>query len=204
MPETAEQSVAALPGSRRCQRRRSDRRASLQRAAAALAGAAIRPAFEDRSRAHDRPFGAIDLGDHEPAAGRRPAAARGAVARPRRSADGAGFARSRGRLFARAEDRPAQLRSRADRLLRRHPAARARDVRLSHARPGAGFRQARAAAGDVASRRRAARRIAGLGVASPFQLWNWSAEIGAPAGRDGRLARLLDRRERSAASAPIR
>jgi predicted NBD/HSP70 family sugar kinase/predicted transcriptional regulator len=26
------------------------------------------------------------------------------------------------------------------------------------------------------------RRIAGLGVASPFQLWNWSAEIGAPAG----------------------
>jgi predicted NBD/HSP70 family sugar kinase len=25
------------------------------------------------------------------------------------------------------------------------------------------------------------RRIAGLGVASPFQLWNWSAEIGAPA-----------------------
>jgi predicted NBD/HSP70 family sugar kinase len=26
------------------------------------------------------------------------------------------------------------------------------------------------------------RRIAGLGVACPFQLWNWSAEIGAPAG----------------------
>jgi predicted NBD/HSP70 family sugar kinase len=26
------------------------------------------------------------------------------------------------------------------------------------------------------------RRIAGLGVASPFQLWNWSAEIGAPPG----------------------
>src|SRR5208337_4978854 len=25
------------------------------------------------------------------------------------------------------------------------------------------------------------RRIAGLGVASPFQLWNWSTEIGAPA-----------------------
>ena len=25
------------------------------------------------------------------------------------------------------------------------------------------------------------RRIAGLGIASPFQLWNWSAEIGAPA-----------------------
>ena len=26
------------------------------------------------------------------------------------------------------------------------------------------------------------RRIAGLGVASPFQLWNWEAEIGAPSG----------------------
>src|SRR5271166_685781 len=26
------------------------------------------------------------------------------------------------------------------------------------------------------------RRIAGLGVASPFQLWNWEAEIGAPPG----------------------
>jgi len=26
------------------------------------------------------------------------------------------------------------------------------------------------------------RRIAGLGVASPFQLWNWAAEIGAPSG----------------------
>ena len=27
------------------------------------------------------------------------------------------------------------------------------------------------------------RRIAGLGVAAPFQLWNWGAEIGAPPGR---------------------
>src|SRR5271166_6195384 len=26
------------------------------------------------------------------------------------------------------------------------------------------------------------RRIAGLGVAAPFQLWNWEAEIGAPPG----------------------
>jgi len=26
------------------------------------------------------------------------------------------------------------------------------------------------------------RRVAGLGVAAPFQLWNWTAEIGAPAG----------------------
>jgi hypothetical protein len=26
------------------------------------------------------------------------------------------------------------------------------------------------------------RRIAGLGVAAPFQLWNWAVEIGAPAG----------------------
>jgi len=27
------------------------------------------------------------------------------------------------------------------------------------------------------------RRVAGLGVAAPFQLWNWSAEIGAPADK---------------------
>ena len=27
------------------------------------------------------------------------------------------------------------------------------------------------------------RRIAGLGVAAPFQLWNWATEIGAPAAR---------------------
>jgi predicted NBD/HSP70 family sugar kinase len=27
-----------------------------------------------------------------------------------------------------------------------------------------------------------ARRIAGLGIASPFQLWSWEAEVGAPAG----------------------
>ena len=26
------------------------------------------------------------------------------------------------------------------------------------------------------------RRIAGLGVAAPFQLWSWEAEIGAPPG----------------------
>src|SRR5208283_2542089 len=26
------------------------------------------------------------------------------------------------------------------------------------------------------------RRVAGLGVAAPFQLWNWGAEIGAPPG----------------------
>jgi predicted NBD/HSP70 family sugar kinase len=30
--------------------------------------------------------------------------------------------------------------------------------------------------------RRQAHRVAGLGVASPFQLWNWDAETGAPAG----------------------
>jgi predicted NBD/HSP70 family sugar kinase len=35
-------------------------------------------------------------------------------------------------------------------------------------------------AGALASAQRG--RIAGLGVASPFQLWNWSAEIGAPEG----------------------
>jgi predicted NBD/HSP70 family sugar kinase len=30
--------------------------------------------------------------------------------------------------------------------------------------------------------RRQAQRVAGLGIASPFQLWNWDAETGAPSG----------------------
>jgi predicted NBD/HSP70 family sugar kinase len=33
---------------------------------------------------------------------------------------------------------------------------------------------------ELSARQR--RRIVGLGIAAPFQLWNWSAEIGAPAG----------------------
>jgi predicted NBD/HSP70 family sugar kinase len=43
---------------------------------------------------------------------------------------------------------------------------------------------ARAALPSIASSLSAAqrRRIAGLGVASPFQLWNWTVEIGAPPG----------------------
>ena len=49
-------------------------------------------------------------------------------------------------------------------------------------------------AADARGRRR---RIAGLGVAAPFQLWNWAAEIGAPRRRDGRLALVLDRARRS-------
>ena len=34
------------------------------------------------------------------------------------------------------------------------------------------------------------RRIAGLGVAAPFQLWNWEAEIGAPPGAMNAWRRL--------------
>ena len=151
----------------RRERRRSGGRASLQRAADPLAGAPLRAAVQDRGRANDRTFRAIDFGDHESPAGRRPAAPRGAVARTRRAADGAGVARSRGRVFARAEDRPSQLRSRPDRLLRRRPAASASNLRLSDAELGDGFRRRRARADDADAdagaappHRRARRRLA--------------------------------------------
>ena len=48
------------------------------------------------------------------------------------------------------------------------------------------------------------RRIAGLGVASPFQLWNWSAEIGAPAGAMDAWRSFSIVEEIGALSAPIR
>ena len=64
-------------------------------------------------------FGAIDLGDHEPAAGRRAVEAGGSAARPRRATDDPDVARSRRRVFVRAQDRAAQLRPGADRLPRR-------------------------------------------------------------------------------------
>ncbi len=46
------------------------------------------------------------------------------------------------------------------------------------------------------------RRIAGLGVAAPFQLWTWEAEIGAPAGRHGRHGASSTRRGEIAAVCP--
>ena len=108
-------------------------------------------------------------------------ASRGAVARTRRPADGSGLARSRRRVFARPEDRPPQLRSRPDRLLRRMR----RRAHRTYAYPTPnlvmdfvmGALEPMTQTLTPAQRR----RIAGLGVASPFQLWNWSAEIGAPA-----------------------
>ena len=116
---------------------------------------------------------------------RRTVEARGAVARARRPADGAGLARPRGRLFARTEDRPAQLRPRADRLLRRRSAiARARLI----AYPTPEHRDRICADGAALDDLRpldAARSGAaspGSASRSPFQLWSWSAEIGAPAG----------------------
>ena len=74
---------------------------------------------------------------------------RGAVARTRRAADGPGVARSRRRVFARPEDRPPQLRSRPDRLLRANPAANASNLRLSDAEFGDGIRHRRAGADDA-------------------------------------------------------
>ena len=91
---------------------------------------------------------------------RRPVAARGAVARPRRPADGSGLARSRGRVFAGAEDRPPQLRSRLDRLLRNDPAANPSHLRLSDAQTGDGFPRRSAGADDA---------IADAGAASPHR-----------------------------------
>ena len=130
-------------------------------------GAPVRTAFQSRSCAHDGPLGPVGLRDHEPAAGRRPAAPRSALARARRTADHPGFARSRGRVLARIEDRPTQLRSRADRLLRRGAPARAQDLRLSDARSRDGLRRRRLAArhvvverGAAAPHRRARRRFA--------------------------------------------
>ena len=62
------------------------------------------------------------------------------------------------------------------------PATRPSHLRLSDARSGDGFpRRTRCAPMVEALTPAQRRRIAGLGVASPFQLWNWSAEIGAPA-----------------------
>ena len=122
------------------------------------------------------------FGDHESTADRRAAAARSAGARTRRPADRAGVARSRRRLFARAEDRPAQLRSRADRLLRRDPPPRQEDFCLSDARHRASISSRPLAEVTERLTPAQARRIAGLGIASPFQLWSWSAEIGAPTG----------------------
>ena len=154
----------------------------------ALAGAALRAAVQDRGRAHDRPFGPVDFGDHEPAAGRRAAEARGAVARPRRPTD-----------------RPVSLdpegafslglkigRRSCDLVLvdfggARAPARRI-DLRLSDARNRARFRRralpplvSRADAGSRPRHRRARRR----GAVPALELGGRDRRA---AGRDGRLA----------------
>ena len=55
----------------------------------------------------------------------------------------------------------------------------------------------------VAQRRRSSAGSPGLGVASPFQLWTWEAEIGAPAGRNGRHGGTSTRRSEIAARLPL-
>ena len=137
------------------QRRRPIGRARLQRTAAAVSRAAFRPPVQDRSGATDGTVGAIDLGDHEPAAGGRPLEAGGAAARPGRTADDPDVARSGRRLFARPQDRPAQLRSRAHRFPRRRPPARSPHIRLSDAAAHSRFRpRASAKACRIRSTRR--------------------------------------------------
>jgi predicted NBD/HSP70 family sugar kinase len=47
-------------------------------------------------------------------------------------------------------------------------------------------------------------RIAGLGIASPFQLWNWTAEIGAPSGAmDGWRGFAIDEELRRLCAFPV-
>ena len=131
------------------QRRRPDGRAPLQRAVDPLARSAFRAALQNRGCANDWTFRAVDFRDHELPASRRPTAPRGAVARARRPADGSSVARSRGRVFAGLEDRPPQLRSRPDRLLRTNPATNASNLRLPDAEFGHGFFHRRAGADDT-------------------------------------------------------
>ena len=173
MPETRR-----APGRGRrdeCQRRGPGGRAALQRAADALAGAPFRSAVENRSREADRTFGAIDLGDHEPAAGRR------AVAAARRRCGAASASRRcRCRSIPKAPisfglkigrrscelvlvDFRGAIRQRAHETYA-YPTPNHRSWILSR-RSLPSLSTALCAA--------AAERIAGLGVAAPFQLWNW-------------------------------
>ena len=169
-------------------RRESGGRAALQRAAAALARAPLWSVVQDRSREIDGTVGAIDLSDHEPAAGGRAVEAGGSVARPGWTADDPHVDRSRRRLFVRAQNRAAQLRSGADRFPRRHSPARSPRVRVSDANHDPRFCPDSLPSLSDSLTTSQKRRIAGLGVAAPFQLWSWEAEIGAPHGRNERLA----------------
>ncbi len=103
------------------------------------------------------------------------------AARPRRPADGAGFARPEGAFSIGLKigrrscdlvliDFCGGVRRRAHETFA-YPTP---DIVLDFVEVGAAPDHRRI------SRPAQARRIAGLGVAAPFQLWNWAAEIGAP------------------------
>ena len=81
--------------------------------------------------------------------------ARSAVARPRRAADDSDVDRPRRRLFLRAQDRTAQLRSRPDRLSRRCSPSRPPHLRLSDTGNDPRFRPLVAAVAGQCSVRRA-------------------------------------------------
>jgi hypothetical protein len=87
-----------------------------------------------------------------------------------------------GALFPRPEDRPAQRRTRADRFprLRCAPCAQL-SYRLPY--PAQHGRLRHAGDGGVSAPQidpPPGRRIAGLGIAMPFELWNWAETAGAP------------------------
>ena len=183
-----------IADARQRRRRRPGGRAPVQRAADPVARAPFWAAVEDRGRAHDRPVGPVDVDDHEPTASRRPAQARGAPARPSRPADRARLARSRRRVFDRAEDRTAQFRPGADRLYRRGAPSRPSHLPLSDAGSGDEVHRRRTRAADrladaqtAPSHRRPRRRRA----VSAVELGRRNRRASR---QNGRLAIVFDRR----------
>ena len=180
------------------------RDAGPERAARAQPRPPPRAAGQVRDRADDRAFGADGVGDHAPPRGRSPAPARRAAARAGRPADGADVARPRGRLLHRREDRAAQPRDRARRLPRQRRGITPRPPTPSRrsTRPSPG-----SSAWSPPARRCSATapsRIAGVGLAMPFELWSWAEEIGAA---EAELAAWRDARHPRASSprsCPIR
>ena len=140
-----------------------------------------RQPVQDRDRAAHQAVGADRLGHHARAGGGRAAAAQRADARQDRPALHPDVARSGRRVLPRPEDRAAQRRAGADRFPRRtcgpccsmsyrYPTPRETVEFVSD-----GIKRIRAGL-TVAQDG----RIAGLGIAMPFELWNWADTAGAP------------------------
>ena len=173
--------ASALVGSR--PRHQPERRAPLQRAAGAVAHPPPRQPRQGRDRAPDRPVGADHHRHHAPARSRRPGGQAGTAARQDRPALGALRAQSGRRLFARPQDRPPQqptsCSSTSSAAVRQ---IAARDLSPTRRRPAFSPSSQRGIAQPDRRPRARSRRAGspGLGIAAPFELWNWEEEIGAP------------------------